>query len=87
MTTVYVLLHSYEDERPGEHVKLLGVYSARNLAEAAVQRLREKPGFKDFPFLVYPTSAQSDNGFYIDEYVLDGDHWTDGFERVEGVDR
>jgi hypothetical protein len=83
---VYVVLHSYEDERPGEHVKMIGVYSTRNLAEAAVERLRVQPGFKDYPLLVDPTSEQSDNGFHIDEYVVDCDYWTEGFVRIDALD-
>ena len=65
--TVYVLQHLREDE-DSEDVKLLGVYSSLGAAHSAVERARIKPGFRDHP-----------DGFHIDEYVVDVDHWTSGF--------
>lgn len=64
---MYVLQHSRQDA-DSEDVKLLGVYSSRGAALAAIERARGKPGFRDYP-----------EGFHVDEYVLDVDHWTQGF--------
>lgn len=48
---------------------LIGIYSSRAKAEAALSRAKLLPGFCDAP-----------EYFLIDEYALDEDHWTQGFE-------
>ena len=68
MTVAYVLWHVRKDDEYGDDAKLIGVYSARDNAEAATARLSDKPGFRDHPA-----------GFQIDEYPVDKDHWVDGF--------
>jgi hypothetical protein len=55
----------YEDE------KLIGVYSTKENARGAITRLKEQPGFKEFP-----------GGFQIYEHELDVDAWTEGFITV-----
>ena len=72
MTRVYVLQHEYELENGVENVKLIGVYSTRQNAEAAIERLRAQAGFSSYP-----------DGFCIDEYSLDRDHWAEGFFTAE----
>ncbi len=67
MRSVFVVQHAYELE-DCEEVKMIGVYSSKTRAREAVARLVEQPGFRDVP-----------NGFSIDEYPLDRDHWTEGF--------
>ena len=37
-------------------------------ARAAIERMKDKPGFAEFP-----------QGFEVCPYSLDRDHWTDGF--------
>ncbi|NPV90893.1 MAG: hypothetical protein HPY50_08980 [Firmicutes bacterium] len=71
MKTVYVLHHSYEVD-DNENVKLIGVYSTKDNAEAAVEKLKPLPGFKDYP-----------DCFCIDEYEIDKDHWTEDFISLE----
>jgi len=67
MEQVFLLWHVVE--RVGaDDEKLIGVYRAEAGAKAAIERLRDKPGFTDFR-----------DGFLIDPYELDGDHWTEGF--------
>jgi hypothetical protein len=56
-----------------EDVKFIGVYSSRALAAAAVGRLGAQPGFRDTP-----------DGFHIDSYTVDADHWTEGFVSLVG---
>lgn len=58
------------DERDGDDAKLLGVYSSPAKAEERMRRARLLPGFADEP-----------ECFVIDDYMLDEDEWTDGFER------
>ncbi len=67
MTTVYVLQHEYEWCGRDES-KMIGVYATESDAAAAVDRLREQPGFRDWP-----------DGFSIDPYALGADHWEEGF--------
>ena len=52
-------------------LKVVGIYSSPSKAGAAIQRLRTQPGFLDYP-----------NGFIVDAYELDEDHWTEGFEDL-----
>ena len=73
MAEVFVLQHEYEVEGRDE-TKLVGVYSSRSAAEAAVARLVEQPGFSRYP-----------DGFSIDAYSLDRDHWTEGFSTLVPV--
>jgi hypothetical protein len=65
MKHAYLLQH----ERPDTgDVKVIGIYSSRESAAAAIERLRTQPGFRDHP-----------DGFAIDRYALDRDHWSEGF--------
>jgi SPOR domain len=47
----------------------IGPYSSEEQAKAAIERLRHKQGFVDFP-----------QGFEINPYELDHDHWEEGFK-------
>ena len=68
MELLFVLLHSLPETG---RVKVVGVYSSRELAEAAVERTRLLPGFADEP-----------GGFTIEQYEVDRDHWPRGFVRL-----
>jgi len=70
MEKVYLLWHTHLDENldGGESFKLIGTYSSRSLAEDALERASKLTGFKDHL-----------DGFEIDEYILNDDHWTSGF--------
>jgi hypothetical protein len=68
VTRVYVVQHVHSSEDGTEDTKLIGVYSAREKAQAAIERLSRAPGFSDAP-----------DGFHIDEYQLDKDQWTEGY--------
>lgn len=57
----------FEGFKP-EDYRLIGVYSSRSKAEAAVERAKQFPGIRKHP-----------EGFIIDEYELDQDNWTSGF--------
>jgi hypothetical protein len=59
-------------DRDGEDTELLiGAYQTEQDAAAAIERLRNKPGFRDFP-----------QGFKAEPYELNKDHWTEGFVRI-----
>ncbi|HWF01094.1 MAG TPA: hypothetical protein VG248_14940 [Caulobacteraceae bacterium] len=66
--TVFVLQHVHDLGDDDEDVKFIGVYSTMKAAEAAVTRARTLPGFSDTP-----------DGFAIDAYVVDQDHWQSGY--------
>lgn len=68
MASVFVLQHVHSRDDGGEDVKFIGVYSSHENAQAAVARLARLPGFADAP-----------NGFHIDEYRVDQDHWAEGY--------
>lgn len=61
----------WADEEEGDDVKLLGVYSSRENALARIERAKELDGFRDEP-----------ECFYVSEYTLDEDQWTEGFITV-----
>jgi hypothetical protein len=67
MDEVFLLWHIHELEGADDE-KLIGVYRADADAKAAVERLRNKPGF-----------ASSPDRFQICPYELNRDHWIDGF--------
>ena len=66
--TVYLLWHSRDVREGPTNDKLVGVYSTRAEAEAAIARKLPFDGFRDFP-----------DGFLIDPYELDRDAWSEGF--------
>ena len=68
MELLFVLLHSLPETG---RVKVVGVYSSRELAEAAEERTRLLPGFADEP-----------DGFTIEQFEVDRDHWPRGFGRL-----
>ena len=68
MKLLFVLLHSLPETG---RIKVVGVYSSRELAEAAEERTRLLPGFADEP-----------DGFTIEQYEVDRDHWPRGFVRL-----
>ncbi len=68
MTTVFLVQHAYELKESYESVKIIGVYASWASAELAVARLSLQPGFQD-----------THEGFSIDAYKIDEDHWIEGF--------
>ena len=71
MDAVYVVQHVHIINDDEEDVKMIGVYSTEQLAQKAVSRLLSQPGFCDVP-----------EGFHVDRYELNKDHWTEGFITV-----
>jgi homoserine kinase type II len=66
---IYILTHVFDLPDDQEDVKLIGVYSTEEDAKDAVERAKLRPGFAAFP-----------EGFNIDSYELDRDHWVEGFD-------
>lgn len=69
---VYVVQHVAREDTLDEDVKFIGVYSSREKAERVVEKFKVKQGFSDFP-----------DGFCIDAYRIDQDHWAEGFITVQ----
>ena len=77
VTQVYLLWHVHEAANAEDDEKLIGVYATEVDAMSAVNRLRQKPGFKDFP-----------QGFQIVKYIINRDGWTEGFiSAAEGLNQ
>ena len=64
---VYLVQHKSHDE----DFKIIGIYSTEAHAKSAIARAALLPGFED-----------SQNGFSVDRYLLDEDHWAEGFARI-----
>jgi len=58
----------FHDPPETGRVKIIGVYTSEELAQAAVERTRSLPGFADHP-----------DGFRVERYDIDRDHWPRGF--------
>ena len=71
--TVYLLQHVHDLNDGHEDAKLIGVFSSRAKAEAALDRVRDQPGFRDTP-----------ECFDISEYGVDPNHlgWSEGYVTV-----
>lgn len=74
MESVFVLEHFYETDGK-EEAKFIGVYSSKFEAEQAIERLKDKPGFRDYP-----------DAFLINEMKLNQDSWVDGFARITYIE-
>jgi hypothetical protein len=72
MDTVVLLWHIHEMPEGQDDEKLIGVYRTAEDARAAIERLRDKPGFKERP-----------EGFKYYTCVLNGDGWTEGYVTGE----
>lgn len=70
---VYLLQHSYEYEICEDistyNTKIIGIYSSQEKAEEVKSQFKLKKGFDRYP----------EDCFYIDEYQVDEDNWTEGF--------
>ena len=72
MESVFLLWHVHRlPESSDDDEKLIGAYRTEEDANAAIVRLRDRPGFSESPV-----------GFHIDEYELNKDHWKEGYVRA-----
>lgn len=67
---VYMLWFHPEPDEDQEDGLLIGIYGSESSASAAIERLKDKPGFIDFP-----------KGFRIYSREIGRDSWTEGFVR------
>jgi hypothetical protein len=67
------LLWFVRERTEGEDIELLiGVYDTEEAALAAIERLKDKPGFVDFPC-----------GFQVHSREVGQDSWTEGFRVAD----
>ena len=71
MDTVFLLWHTHVLADENEDIKLIGVYRSSEDAEEAQARVGSKPGFAKHP-----------EGFLIEPFELNQDHWTEGYVVV-----
>jgi hypothetical protein len=74
---VFVLWHIHRSH-DGDDEKLIGVYSSNTRAREAATRVAKQPGFVDQPNL-RSGDETGEGGFLIDTYLVDEDHWTEGY--------
>ena len=65
---VYFLHHVYEIDEESDDVKVIGIYESEEAANLAINQLTELPGF-----------CNHKTGFSITEYLINKNHWTEGF--------
>ena len=68
---VYLLWHTHEMPDGEEDDKLIGVFSSEEKADQVRLRALIQPGFHDAP-----------EGFVISRYMVDEDHWTEGYVSI-----
>lgn len=68
MQKIYYLYHVRYEDTDDEDFRIIGIYSSRKQAKLAIERMKKKPGFIDFP-----------NGFQIIPSVLNRAEWLEGF--------
>jgi len=68
MDSVFVATHEYENSQGCECLKIIGVFLTQENAQAAVDSLRDKEGFRDHP-----------DGFEIGLRRIGEIGWTSGF--------
>jgi hypothetical protein len=79
MDSVFLVQHLHVLPDGSEDVKVIGIYRNRASAEAAMKRLGSQPGFEFHSNFADPDAEGVQQGFYIDEYLLDQDHWVEGY--------
>ncbi|MFB9324535.1 hypothetical protein ACFFSY_01100 [Paenibacillus aurantiacus] len=73
MKIAYIVQHSYEvgEDEQFDETKIIGIYSSLEKAKSVVDRYKLLPGFREYA-----------NNFFIDEYEIDADNWTEGFIKA-----
>ena len=78
MITVYLVQHLHLLDEV-EDIKIIGIYRSEAAAMMAINRVKNHPGFCDFPNVVDSAQEGDNQGFHICPYDLDSDHWTEGY--------
>jgi len=73
MEIVYLLWYVREWDEGEDTELFIGVYRSEADAKEAIERLKEKPGFRACP-----------KGFLISPQEVGKDHWEEGYARMRG---
>jgi hypothetical protein len=68
--SVWLLWFEQEDAKARGIECLIGVYRSEQSAKDAIERVKNRPGFREYP-----------QGFVVAEYELERDYWPEGFVR------
>ena len=68
MEKVFLLHHVREVDDESDDMKLIGIYSSEEKARAALDLVKQQPGFRDHP-----------DGFELSEALVDHTEWAEGF--------
>jgi hypothetical protein len=80
---IFLVQHLHTLADGTEDIKIIGVYNSETAALAAVDRVKSQPGFENSPEIIDRDSDdETTDGFYIDEYEVNKDHWLEGFVTV-----
>ncbi|MBM5572671.1 MULTISPECIES: DUF7336 domain-containing protein [Deefgea] len=82
MNSVFLLQHLHTLPSGVDDVKIIGIYSTKDAALAAISRVKLQNGFNDFPELVNYELDMSDEGFHLNEFILDKDNWSEGYVTI-----
>lgn len=72
MQAIFILNHVIENAVGEDSVKLIGIFSSKDLADKAASDHKELPGFTDYP-----------DGFVINRIEIDKSDWNEGFAELE----
>lgn len=79
MKSVFLLQHLHVIAKDNKCTKVIGIYANKEDALSAIERLTSEPGFSDCPKLIDPLEGDEGSGFYIDEYDIGKDYWSEGY--------
>ncbi|WP_020411280.1 DUF7336 domain-containing protein [Microbulbifer variabilis] len=82
MKSAFLLQHLHVIAEDNDCVKVIGLYASKEDALGAIERLASQPGFSGCPKLIDPLEDDEESGFYIDEYEIGKDHWSEGYVTV-----
>jgi hypothetical protein len=72
MKSVFLLQHSYERTDGYEETKIIGIFSTKEKVKECIKKFEGLDGFKDYP-----------DCFFVDEYEIDKENWTEGFVTMK----
>jgi len=66
---IFLVHHVRELDDGTDEVKFIGAFSSIEIANQAVKKIENEPGFRDFP-----------DGFIVEPHTLNRIGWLEGFE-------
>ncbi len=82
MKSVILFQHLHLFSESNEDVKIIEIYDSRDQALKTIELLKKQAGFSNNSKLIDPIKDNEEEGFYIDEYVINKDHWIEGYNSI-----